>query len=230
MAIDRWLFAQCCRGLMPPTLRFYTWKPAAISLGRNQRHWPNHWQQLTWQGQPVDLVRRPTGGRAVLHGGDLCYAIALSPSSNNRRQAYESLCQFLIQGWQTLGIALQFGNACRSDIHNPNCFGTATKADLVLSNGYKLIGSAQVWQGNALLQHGSIRLQPHQSLAKQVFGVEYCAEAEELPFIAQLPEEVIIAHLIQAAQSCFATEIDLRPLCPQEWREVQAFADLQTIC
>ncbi|NJN39093.1 MAG: lipoate--protein ligase family protein [Acaryochloridaceae cyanobacterium CSU_3_4] len=224
MAIDRWLFAQCCRGLMPPTLRFYTWTPAAISLGKNQRHWPNHWQDLTWQGQPVDLVRRPTGGRAVLHAGDLCYAIALSLPSTHRRQAYESLCQFLIQGWETLGIALQFGNAHRSDTHNPNCFGTATNADLVLRNGFKLVGSAQVWQGNTVLQHGSMRLRPYQDLVKQVFGVERCAEAEELPFIAQLPASVITAHLIQAVQSCFATEMDRQPLCPQEWREVQAFA------
>jgi lipoate---protein ligase len=71
MAIDRWLLDQCTHHKHPPTLRFYTWSPAAISLGRLQKQWPDHWHNLAWQGQPIDIVRRPTGGRAVLHAGDL---------------------------------------------------------------------------------------------------------------------------------------------------------------
>ena len=67
MAIDRWLLQQHRAGKMPSTLRFYTWSPAAISLGYHQRDYPSFWEQLTWKGQPLDMVRRPTGGRAVLH-------------------------------------------------------------------------------------------------------------------------------------------------------------------
>ncbi len=75
MAIDAWLLEQHDLGKHPPTLRFYTWEPAAISLGYHQRRWPQYWQGLTGQGQPLDMVRRPSGGRAVLHQGDLTYAV-----------------------------------------------------------------------------------------------------------------------------------------------------------
>lgn len=158
MAIDQWLFDQCHLGNIPPTLRFYTWTPAAISLGRNQHTWPEHWHHLTWLGKPIDLVRRPTGGRAVLHEGDLTYAIALPHPTRNRRQAYQDLCQFLIQGWRKLGVDLDFGEARRSYTQKANCFATATNADLVLQDGFKLIGSAQAWQDQTVLQHGSMRL------------------------------------------------------------------------
>jgi lipoate-protein ligase A len=71
MAIDQWLLEQHLAGQIPPTLRFYTWQPAAISLGYHQRRWPEFWQELSWRGIPVELVRRPSGGRAVLHQGEL---------------------------------------------------------------------------------------------------------------------------------------------------------------
>lgn len=57
MAVDRWLWQSSDR----PCLRFYTWSPPAISLGYSQRQIPEHWQHLHWQGQPIELVQRPTG-------------------------------------------------------------------------------------------------------------------------------------------------------------------------
>ncbi|NET94512.1 MAG: lipoate--protein ligase family protein, partial [Okeania sp. SIO1H2] len=62
MAIDEWLLHQHLQGNIPPTLRFYTWQPVAISLGYHQRRYPEYWQNLTWQGKPIDIVHRPTGG------------------------------------------------------------------------------------------------------------------------------------------------------------------------
>jgi lipoate-protein ligase A len=70
MAIDSWLLEQHQCGKHPPTLRFYTWSPAAISLGYHQRQYPQSWQNLTGGGKKLDLVLRPSGGRAVLHQGD----------------------------------------------------------------------------------------------------------------------------------------------------------------
>ncbi|HEY9649888.1 MAG TPA: lipoate--protein ligase family protein, partial [Coleofasciculaceae cyanobacterium] len=78
MAIDQWLLEQHRIGNHPPVVRFYTWASPTISLGYHQRRWPVFWQQLTWQGIPLDLVRRPTGGRAVLHQGDLTYMVVTS--------------------------------------------------------------------------------------------------------------------------------------------------------
>lgn len=131
MTIDRWLLQQHQQGNQPPTLRFYTWCPVAISLGYHQRHYPKTWQQLRWKDQPIERVRRPTGGRAVLHQGDLTYSVVTSGLKGNRIQIYQKICQFLIEGWKTLGVHLNYGQAGRGYIHNPNCFATATQADLV---------------------------------------------------------------------------------------------------
>ncbi len=148
MAIDTWLFEQYCEGSQPPILRFYTWEPAAISLGYHQSRYPAEWQDLRWQGRLLDIVRRPSGGRAVLHQGDLTYAVITS-GMGNRMQAYRSICEFLIQGWRSLNVSLDYGQPGRGYIHNPNCFGTATAADLVTPGGTKLIGSAQQRRGTA---------------------------------------------------------------------------------
>ncbi|MGR3274927.1 lipoate--protein ligase family protein [Acaryochloris marina NIES-2412] len=226
MAIDQWLFDQCHHNNHPPTLRFYTWAPAAISLGRNQLTWPQHWQDLTWQGHPIDLVRRPTGGRAVLHEGDLTYGLTLPHSHRNRRQAYEDLCQFLIQGWRELGINLHFGEPRRNYAKKASCFATATNADLVLDNGCKLIGSAQAWQGQTVLQHGSMRLNPSPKLTEQVFG-----ESTNLPekdtTLLQQPEEAIISALIEAAKTCFEATFTCEPLSPKELAAIKQVKSTQ---
>ncbi|MCG6134052.1 MAG: lipoate--protein ligase family protein [Nostoc sp. LLA-1] len=221
MAIDRWLLEQHQSGQHPPTLRFYTWSPPAISLGYHQRQYPEFWQNLLWRGQKLDLVRRPTGGRAVLHQGDLTYAVITSGISGSRLEIYAKICEFLIQGWRSLGVELGYGTAGRGYIHNPNCFGTATGADLVLSDGTKLIGSAQLRRGEVILQHGSIRLQPDIELFSQVFG-EASATSVQLPVNLDLDQ--IMNALTNAACDCFGMQINVQPLYQSEWEEVLAIA------
>ncbi|RUR78716.1 biotin/lipoate A/B protein ligase family protein [Chlorogloeopsis fritschii PCC 9212] len=217
MAIDRWLLEQHLSGQHPPSVRFYTWSPPAISLGYHQYKYPEYWQDLVWQGQKLDLVRRPTGGRAVLHQGDLTYAVVISGLSGNRTQAYQKICEFLIQGWRQLGVDLHYGSAGRGYIHNPNCFGTATSADLVTADGGKLIGSAQLRRGGAILQHGSIRLQPDASLFAEVFGTETftCVQISQ-----NLSVEKIIAALIAAVSNCFGIDLAVQPLSQREWEAI----------
>jgi lipoate---protein ligase len=222
MGLDQWLFQQCASGQHPPVLRFYTWSPPAISLGKNQHRWPQHWQQLVWQQQPVALVRRPSGGRAVLHQGDLTYLLVVNHQSGNRRQAYRSLCEFLIQGWRALGVTLDFGGAGRSYLDQPNCFAIATDADLVLSEGTKLIGSAQAWQGTTVLQHGSMRLQPDPELYAQVFGID--ATGEDFAFIEKITHEMVIQSLMQAAEKCFQIQLCVQPLSASEWDAIATIA------
>jgi lipoate-protein ligase A len=222
MAIDYWLLEQHLSGKHPPTLRFYTWLPPAISLGYHQHRFPEHWQHLMYQGKKLDLVRRPTGGRAVLHQGDLTYAVVTSGFTGNRIQVYQKICEFLIQGWKKLGVELHYGNAGRGYIHNPNCFGTATGADLVLPDGAKLIGSAQLRRGEAILQHGSIRLQPDAELFTQVFGNESFTPVK-LPF-SQTGEDLIqmvIEALVAAASDCFGIQFAVQPLLESEWKQEQ---------
>lgn len=231
MAIDAWLLEQHRQGKHPPTLRFYTWEPVAISLGYHQRRWPESWQNLTWRGQSVDLVRRPSGGRAVLHQGDLTYAVVTSGLSGRRLEAYQTVCQFLIEGWGQLGFKLDYGSAGRGYIHNPNCFGTATGADLILSDGSKLIGSAQLRRDQTILQHGSMRLDPDIELHQQVFGMialpsilqrfnqNSSGESETLCSEVQ---NLVITALVQAACQCFQIELKTEPLSDHEWQAIQA--------
>jgi lipoate-protein ligase A len=215
MAIDKWLLEQHHSGKQPSTLRFYTWSSPAISLGYHQRQYPQEWQNLTWRGEKLHLVRRPTGGRAVLHQGDLTYAVITSGLTGNRLEAYAKICEFLIKGWRSLGVELSYGTVGRGYIHNPNCFGTATGADLVLPNGAKLIGSAQMRRGSVILQHGSMRLQPDAELFAKVFGVESFTDVQ----FPQSLEEIMTA-LIAAAKDCFAIEIEEQPLSKLEWEEI----------
>ncbi|MEL6815288.1 MAG: lipoate--protein ligase family protein, partial [Cyanobacteria bacterium J06598_3] len=216
MAIDSWLLDQHVKGLQPPSLRFYTWRSPTLSLGYHQRQFPEAWKTLQWQGQPVDLVRRPTGGRAVLHQGDLTYALITSGLKGSRREVYQQLCQFLIEGWQTLGISLAFGAARRGYIHNPNCFGTATAADLVMDDGYKLIGSAQVYRNGCVLQHGSIRLRPDTALFQLIFGEQVSLPNLPKALRAVENQHKITAALTKAAEVQFLSTFQSQPLTPAE--------------
>jgi lipoate---protein ligase len=218
MAIDRWLFEQCHKGLQPPMLRFYTWFPAAISLGHHQRQWPSHWQGIQWHDRPLDIVRRPTGGRAVLHCGDLTYSIILTQQSGHRRETYEYICGFLIQGLKSLGVELQFGRAGRGYQRQVNCFESATNADLIGLQGEKLIGSAQVWHGQTVLQHGSIQLNSDSALYKQVFG-----ETELALQNTHLSLDATLNALAQAAEDYFEQTFVAQPLTPEEWDAIQPY-------
>ncbi len=215
MAIDAWLLEQHRLGKIPSTLRFYTWTPPALSLGYHQQHWPDHWNDLTWEGQRIDLVRRPTGGRAVLHWGDLTYAVITSGLSGRRMDVYQTICQFLIDGWRSLGVSLQYGTAGRGYIHNPNCFGTATGADLITNTGTKFVGSAQLRRGNAILQHGSMQIHLNSAVFQYVFGVQI--PKSSVPAAAKSPLESIINELETAAHQCFSAEFCVQPLTPDEW-------------
>lgn len=229
MAIDSWLLQQQQQG-HPPTLRFYTWNPPAISLGRSQRRRvPDHWRSLTWQGQPIELVQRPSGGRGVLHQGDLTYALVTQQPSLDRAAGYRALCQFLIVGWAKLGVNLQFGDPGRIYTKSHNCFGLATTADLIDNFGSKFIGSAQHCQKQWVLQHGSMLLNPDPGLFMQAFG----QAPPQIPALInhgiadQIPD--IISTLTAAATTCFDAAFQVEPLTPKEWAEINALVAAKSV-
>ena len=230
MAIDKWLLHQHLQGNIPPTLRFYTWQPVAISLGYHQKRYPEYWQHLTWQNKLVDIVRRPTGGRAVLHQGDLTYSLITSGLPGSRMESYRAICEFLILGWRSLGVELCYGTAGRGYIHNPNCFGTATGADLILPNGTKLIGSAQLRKNGAILQHGSMILAPDFEFFNYVFNSQPSGSVSDIytsflltdNTIADLINQIIEA-LVEAAMECFKIQLITEPLSEKELSDIKAF-------
>ncbi|MCT7986524.1 lipoate--protein ligase family protein [Laspinema sp. A4] len=240
MAIDLWLLEQYVSGNHPPVLRFYTWDPVAISLGYHQRRWPQRWENLSWQGMPIELVRRPTGGRAVLHHGDLTYMVVMSDldagegtgAKRSPIPGYEAICEFLIAGWRSLGVELQYGRAGRGYRQTANCFATATGADLVLPSGEKFIGSAQLRRNGAVLQQGSMQLNPSPELFSEVFGTEGRVHSG-LPVLS-LPLEVLreraIASLMESASRCFGVQLIPQPLSEGEWEKINALGNQNLVC
>ncbi|MGK7938716.1 MAG: biotin/lipoate A/B protein ligase family protein [Crocosphaera sp.] len=221
MSIDSWLLKQYEKGLIIPTLRFYTWSKPTISLGYLQKKYPQHWNSLIWKQEPIDLVYRPTGGRAVLHQGDLTYAIIMSLDDRKTLAIYQDICTFLIQGWCNLGIVLEYGAAKRGYIHNSSCFNTATIADLITADGSKLIGSAQRRGKRSILQHGSMILSTDKALFETIFNQ---VAPWNLSLMEQLSDdysqEDIIAVLTEAARQHFKIELITQPLSEQEWKEI----------
>ena len=225
MALDGWMLEQLLAG-QAPMLRLYRWRRPTLSLGRHQRRLEGHWPALVQAGV-IDLVRRPSGGRAVLHAGELTYALAWQPPSARRHEAYSLSCQWLQQAFAALALPLQFGTQAAATAQGrASCFASGTAADLVHANGAKRIGSAQLWRGPALLQHGSILLNPPAELWQRVFH-------DPPPALPALPADLQAGHLEallrQAAEQhlCGGPLAD-QPLSAEEWRQVQAGSTPQT--
>ncbi|MGI0481733.1 lipoyl protein ligase domain-containing protein [Geminocystis sp. CENA526] len=212
MTIDRWLLMQHEKYNHPPTLRFYTWNPPAISLGVSQkRHFPSHWHNIIYQGKPLDLVKRPSGGRGVLHQGDLTYMVVTSDLQGNLDQVYRQICQFLIRGWHKLGVDLDFGQPDKQYLQSANCFKLATNADLIDRNGNKFIGSSQLKKGKFVLQHGSMVLNPDIVLFQKVFNT-----MPPRPEIPVLSLGSIVSVLTESAGEYFNCQFEIQPLTSEE--------------
>lgn len=200
----------------PSILRFYRWTPPAISLGFHQKVYPDRWQTIA-ETHHLDIVRRPSGGRAVMHWGDLTYAIVTdakaATAARSHRQIYEYLSGFLIHGFAELGVELNYGKAGRGYIQNPSCFSTATNADLVIADGRKLIGSAQVYRRDSVLQHGSIAIAPNHDLLRELFVTVPVVGYQDLILCQQSHDAVdetitqLIATLTESARQHFQAQL-----------------------
>ena len=160
----------------------------------------------------------------MLHHGDLTYSLVNAMEGYTRKEAYVYLCQFLIEAWAKLGRSLQFGAAVRGYHHETNCFRLATGADLVDSGGQKFVGSAQLWRGSTVLQHGSMRLDPNAALQTLVFGPDAGVSPLSMPPTTGINSfDLIIQHLKQAAMDTFQIQLNTVPITDSEWDEIQSF-------
>ena len=149
-------------------VRFYTWDGDWLSIGKNQKGIPKTWHELLTKKQ-LKIVRRPSGGNAVLHSRGLTYALIWKDPPRNKKESYLKTSQWLRNGFKKVGVSLFFGNQS-VNISNNNCFSTSTLADLVDENSNKHIGSAQYWKKGHLLQHGEILMDPSKQLWKKIFN------------------------------------------------------------
>jgi lipoate-protein ligase A len=158
MSVDRGLLALCDRGEGNAYLRFYTWAGPTVSLGRFESTDVMDVEAARRDG--VGLVRRPTGGRAVLHGDDLTYTLVVPVGSlGELHEIYGLISEILAAGLSSLGarVEVRRGRTREGRLTHKPCFASVSRYE-VTYRGRKLVGSAQRVGRRAVLQHGSIPL------------------------------------------------------------------------
>ncbi|MFZ0392127.1 MAG: lipoate--protein ligase family protein [Calditrichia bacterium] len=169
MAADHYLARQSGKLLDRPLLRFYTWQPWCISLGYHQKETELNLSRC--REENIDVVRRPTGGRAILHAEELTYSVIYPFHHLEISDFYRLVHQPFVDALQPLGVPACFQEVQpdlrglqRSDSGSA-CFAGSARHE-VEAQGRKLIGSAQRVYEKAILQHGSLLLGPqHEQLA-----------------------------------------------------------------
>ena len=164
MAVDEVLLDGVAAGASAPTLRFYQWSPACLSLGYFQ---PFDVVKVDGcRALGVEIVRRPTGGRAILHDRELTYSVALPASvlghDGGVLPSYYRLSLALQEGLRRLGVPATLAPESAANglpEHGPVCFDRPSAHEILLE-GRKLVGSAQMRRGGGILQHGSILIEP----------------------------------------------------------------------
>lgn len=165
MALDEAILLAHSAGKVPPTLRFYSWEPATLSIGYFQKA-EDEVDLESLKRHGIGFVRRPTGGRAVLHDRELTYSMIVSESYPGMPQtvteAYRFLSEGLLLGFRRLGLDAEMVNLASEEdkekyasAGSAACFDSPSWYELVVE-GRKAAGSAQTRQKGVVLQHGSI--------------------------------------------------------------------------
>jgi lipoate-protein ligase A len=221
MAIDEAILTAVTEGESPPTLRFFAWQPPCLSIGYNQAMAEVDITECQQAG--VGVVRRPTGGRAILHTDELTYSI-VAPQSEPRVaggvvEAYRRLSAGWVRGLRLLGVDVaqaEAGHGQDADV-SAACFD-APSAYEVTAGGKKLVGSAQVRRREAVLQHGSLPLQgdiaricrylmvPSEG-RRQALRQELRARATSLELV--LGQVVPLAQVVEALVRGFSEALNL---------------------
>ncbi|HET7457443.1 MAG TPA: hypothetical protein VFJ74_07300 [Gemmatimonadaceae bacterium] len=165
MALDAALMERARRTPGERVFRVYTWRRPTLSLGRNQTARGLYDPSLA-RDRGADVVRRPTGGRAVLHHREVTYSVTGAVAVDETlRDAYAAINRLLLDGLRRLGVHAELA---RPTMRAPSpsgapCFETPTEGELVVG-GRKLVGSAQYREQDAFLQHGSILIDDDQPM------------------------------------------------------------------
>lgn len=222
------------------TLRFYQWEPPCLSLGYFQDAAKEvNLESLTELG--IDLVRRPTGGKAVLHDDELTYSVVISQEDlpGTILETYYRLSLALIEGLRTMGIpaamaALEHGATLRDpEFRQAACFSAPSWYE-VIADGKKIIGSAQCRRNGIILQHGSIPFTLDADKVARCLGSAsrerqakvasiLRAKAAGLSDILGRPvsRAELENHLIQAFRSVLGWELEPGDLTPGEIAEAE---------
>ena len=221
MAVDEAILEHVERGLVLPTLRLYAWDPPCLSLGRAQPFTDVDINRLETHGW--DVVRRMTGGRAILHTDELTYSVTGPISEPNLAgsllESYNRLAGALLAAVQDLGLLVEMKEGkAENGIPNPVCFEVPSTYEITV-NGKKLIGSAQARRKEGVLQHGSLPLTGDLTRICQalVFADESAREAAMERLLARattvesvLGREVDWESAAQAFVRAFEAQLELK--------------------
>ena len=217
MAVDEAILASArLGGAAEPTLRFYGWAEPTISVGYLQDAAP-----FTRFGLPV--VRRITGGRAVLHDMELTYSVAASSGSrvfsSGITPAYAMISRAIIAALADLGIEVSFTPAPRAvkKYKSSACFHSPSRYE-ILAGGKKLVGSAQRRYKDAFLQHGSILYDLDAGLNARVFGGELADRITCVRALKEVALDALREALVRRMASSLGADFSLGGLSPSEHR------------
>ena len=158
MAVDEILLRMVQAGHRPTTVRVYGWRPRAISVGYGQ-HVLRDIDIEKCAREGVDIVRRLTGGRAVLHDEEVTYSVIASEDDTgigeSVHETYHRIGHALINGLKHLTVEAKLHRITTTSGRNPSCFSSTGRYEVVVG-GKKLIGSAQRRLDGVILQHGSL--------------------------------------------------------------------------
>ena len=187
--------------LQEPIFRLYGWSPACVSLGRNQKDDFLDYDFL--KKNDIDIVRRLTGGRALLHDKELTYSyicpVTFLKNGENVVESYKEISQFLIEKLEKLGIHTEFGTQKAVRTKFDFCMLISTGADLCYQ-GKKLIGSAQCRKNGYILQHGSILYDYDKDFLEKIFKEK--VSTDEIISIKEINPNLDISDLIRVFADC----------------------------
>lgn len=179
-----------------PIFRLYGWSPACISLGRNQKE--DFLDENLLKANKIDVVRRLTGGRALLHDKELTYSY-ICPSTflqngDNVTDSYKEISTFLIERLAKIDVFTDFGGQKSVGSNVDYCMLISTGADLCYQ-GKKLVGSAQCRKNGYILQHGSILLDYDKVLLEKVFNEKI--DTSKIISIKEINPKIDVSQLIE---------------------------------
>lgn len=204
----------------------YSWVRPTLSFGRNQTARGLYDTALIEAGN-IDVVRRPTGGRAILHSREVTYGVtgpdSFSPSLAN---TYDRINRLLVRGLQSLGVPAEIaapGGAAPQPDETP-CFAVPVKGELT-ARGRKLVGSAQFRENGAFLQHGSILIENDQDQLAMLASRHDRAETEPTPAtLADLLARPVTPETLADALFAAVKEIEDELAVPMDETEIRADA------
>jgi lipoate-protein ligase A len=194
MARDVAMLEAVSEAQAPATLRLYGWDPPCLSIGRHQGIEAANFAFCRAEG--IDVARRPTGGRALLHHLEMTYAVIAhlneGPLPRGLQEAYRAICAVLVRAMRTLGIDAELtGGEVNLQLPNPKttipCFEAPAGGEVVV-RGRKLVGSAMRAHAGAILQHGAILLDWDGRLQAGAMGLD--DDASLRPQVTTLRDEL----------------------------------------